>query len=367
MTQRQTLTDTELLLELVGEAYSFEDIGEFRSGVIEVLNRVVPSDRVGYNEIAPDETFAVMIPEYDESLTPTFTALAHENPLIERFQRTGDGRPYRISDMIDQQTFHATALYQEFYRPLGIETQVAFCLPSRPELIVGLALTREREDYSDREVRLLALARPHLMQAYRNAQLRGARIATLAALEAGLDTLGQHIVVLDPHGRVEFATDGARRLLGDGLANRGGLPGQVRGWITEHCNPRAAAEPLVMHTAAGTVLVRLLPNTRSDHRLVLLLEAGTGELSVAALRGLGLTARQAETLRLAALGDTAAQAATRMSIAPRTVEKHLQRVYAKLGVHTLREAVATAWAAVGIRPAIQEEQGLNIQELTEPA
>lgn len=352
----QTLTDTELLLELVGEAYSFEDISEFRSGVIEVLNRVVPSDRVGYNEIAAGETFAVMIPEYDESMISTFTALAHENPLIERYQRTGDGRPYRISDMIDQQTFHATALYQEFYRPMGIETQVAFCLPSRPELIVGLALTREREDYSDREVQLLALARPHLMQAYRNAQLRSARIATLAALEAGLDTLGQHIVVLDPQGRVEFATDGARQLLGDGLVSRGGLPDQISGWIAELCNPRAAVEPLVMHTATGTVLVRLLPNTRADRRAVLLLEAGTGELSIAALRGLGLTARQAQTLHLSALGYTATQAAAQMGIAPRTVEKHLQRIYAQLGAHTLRQAVASAWAAVGVRPAIEGQR-----------
>lgn len=56
----QTLTDTQLLLELVGEAYSFEDLTQFRSGVLEVLNRVVPSDRVAYNEIAPDETLSLI-------------------------------------------------------------------------------------------------------------------------------------------------------------------------------------------------------------------------------------------------------------------------------------------------------------------
>jgi GAF domain-containing protein len=184
----QTLTDTQLLLELVGEAYSFEDLTQFRSGVLDVLGRVVPSDRVAYNEIAPDESFALMIPEFDASLMPTFTALSHENPLISRYQRTGDGRPYRISDMIDQKTFHETTLYKEFYRQMGVESQVAFSLPSRPQLLVGLALTREREDFSDHEVQLLALARPHLMQAYRNAELRGARAAMLAALEEGLDT-----------------------------------------------------------------------------------------------------------------------------------------------------------------------------------
>ncbi len=344
----QTLTDTELLLELVGEAYGFEDLSEFRSGVLDVLDRMVPSDRVAYNEIAADEAFVVMVPEVDASLLPGFAALAHENPLIARYQRTGDGRPYRISDMVDRQTFHATALYQEFYRPMGVESQVAFSLPSRPQLLVGLALTREHEDFSDREVQLLVLARPHLMQAYRNAELRGARVATLAALEAGLDTLGRHVVVLDSHGRVEFATDGARRLLGESLRTPGGLPDGVRAWISAQRAPRPAAEPYVFGTTEGSVLVRLLPSRREDRRQVLLLEGAPGELHVAALRGLGLSASQAETLRLLTLGCSPAQAATQMGIAPRTVDKHLQHVYAKLGAPTLSQATATAWAAVGV-------------------
>lgn len=344
----RTLTDTQLLLELVGEAYSFEDLSEFRAGIIEVLNRVVPSDRVGYNEIAPDETLAVMIPEYDESLMPRFTALAHENPLIARYQHTGDGRPYRISDVLDQRAFHATALYKEFYRPMGIEAQVAFTLPSRPQLIVGLALTREREDFSDREVQLLALARPHLMQAYRNAQLRSARAATLAALEAGLDALGRHVVVLDRHGRVEFATGGARRLLGESFRMRGALPVEVNAWIAEQRAPRPAAEPYLLRTAHRGVLVRLLPSDREDRRLVLLLEGAPGELSAAALRGIGLTPRQAQTLRLLALGRAPGRAAAEMGIARRTLDKHLQQIYAKLGTPTLSQAVASAWAAVGV-------------------
>ena len=76
----QDLTDTQLLLELVGEAYSFEDLTQFRSGVLEVLNRVVPSDRVAYNEIAPDEVFAVMIPEYDASLLSAFASARARKP-----------------------------------------------------------------------------------------------------------------------------------------------------------------------------------------------------------------------------------------------------------------------------------------------
>jgi DNA-binding CsgD family transcriptional regulator len=344
----QNLTDTQLLLELVGEAYSFEDLTQFRSGIIEALNHVVPSDRISYNEISPEATLAVTIPEFDAGLLPTFTALAHENPLISWFHRTGDGRPYRISDMIDQKTFHATALYKQFYRRIGVERQVAFSLPSRSQLLVGLALTREHEDFSDREVQLLAIVRPYLMQAYRNAELRSARTAMLAALEEGLDTLSRYVIVTDSDGRVEFATEGARRLIGDRSSSGRELPEEVRAWVSEQRGPRAAAAPFVLAREEGNVLVRLLPSHRDDRREVLLLEGGAGQLSVAALRGLGLTARQAETLCCVALGHSPSETAVQMSIARRTVDKHLQQIYDKLGAASLSQATATAWSAVGV-------------------
>lgn len=215
MMRGQSLTDAQLLLEVVGEAYGFEDLTEYRHGILEVVTRLVPCDRIGYNEITPQQSFAITVPDFAPELLPKFEELIYENPLIQRIERTHDGRPYRISDVVDQPTFHQLALYQEFYRHIGCEWQVAFTLPARAPLIVGIALTREHEDFTDREVALLALARPHLIQAYRNAELWSTRKAMLAALEQGLDTVGQHVVVLDPQRRIEFATDGARRLLGD--------------------------------------------------------------------------------------------------------------------------------------------------------
>jgi len=362
----RTLTDTQLLLELVGEAYGFDDLEQYRHGILEIISRAVPCDRVGYNEITPDETFAITVPDFDRRLEPKFAALIYENPLIQRFERTRDGRPYRISDLIDQPTFHGLALYQQFYRHIGIEWQVAFTLPARA---------------TDRRDR--AGPHAHRFQRPRGAAARARTAAPDAGLpqrraveraqgdarrtRAGLDTLGQHVVVLDPGGRVEFVTDGARRLLGDTVASRRGLPDEVSAWISQHHDPRAAAQPLVLRAAAGTVLVRLLPNKRADGREVLLLESGTEELSVAALRSLGLTARQAETLRLAALGRTASQSAAHMGIASRTVEKHLQHVYAKLGVRSLPQAAATAWAAVGVQRRTQQAPPLNVGHQSSPA
>ena len=222
-----------------------------------------------------------------------------------------------------------------------------FTLPARPPLLLGIALSRGEENFSDDEVELLALARPHLIQAYRNAELASARSAALRALEAGLETSGHHAVVLDPYGRVEFATETARELLGNPGPGRDALPAEVRAWMRERRGQAAASEPLILEAGGRSLLIRLLPQQARDRRDVLLVEPGPGELSVEALRGLGLTTREAETLRWIALGASAEVAAQRLGMARRTADKHLQNVYAKLGVASAAQATATAWAAVG--------------------
>ena len=343
-------TAPQQLLEFVGEAYSFDGLVEFRTGLLEVLARAIPSDWVAFNEVDPDpeRTFVLVAPSLSDELLQTFARLAHENPILAEVRRTGDGRPRRFSDLIDQATLHRLALYREFYRVVGVEHQVAFTLPARPPLVLGIAMCRGAEDYSAQEIDFLAHARPHLIQAYRNAELSSARAAALSALEGGIDSLGHHLLLLDRLARIELATPGARRLLGDLGVSSDRLPPDLRGWLAEHRHKRSRTEPLVLQRNGGSVLVRLLPARAHDSRDILLLEGGAGELSVGALRGLGLTEREAETLRWIALGESAGEAAERMGASRRTIDKHLQNVYAKLGVTSRAEASATAWAAVGL-------------------
>lgn len=58
----------------------------------------------------------------------------------------------------------------------------------------------------------------------------------------------------------------------------------------------------------------------------------------------GLSPREIEVLELAALGLINNAIGPTLGISPRTVQKHLERVHAKLGVGTRMAAVATAYA-----------------------
>lgn len=68
------------------------------------------------------------------------------------------------------------------------------------------------------------------------------------------------------------------------------------------------------------------------------------------LASLGLSRREAEVLACVADGKTNAEVALLLHITVRTVKKHLERIFDKLGVHTRTAAVAAAYAVGLVLP-----------------
>ncbi|MFT3864452.1 MAG: helix-turn-helix transcriptional regulator [Solirubrobacterales bacterium] len=72
------------------------------------------------------------------------------------------------------------------------------------------------------------------------------------------------------------------------------------------------------------------------------------EALVAALRGAGLTSREAEVIGLLARGRSNADLAGALGISTRTAEKHVQNAFVKLGVKTRSQAAARVWDLVAV-------------------
>jgi DNA-binding CsgD family transcriptional regulator len=159
------------VLDLVGEVSGFLELDELRSGLLSALRAAVPCDYASLNQVGADpaQNWSIVEPSLPEHSLEVFYHLAHQNPLAERHLRTRDGRPYRLSDVVTQTTFHQTDLYRELYALIGVEYQISFALPSAGEAILAIALSRRETDFSDEERELLTVARPHLVQVYRNA------------------------------------------------------------------------------------------------------------------------------------------------------------------------------------------------------
>lgn len=63
-----------------------------------------------------------------------------------------------------------------------------------------------------------------------------------------------------------------------------------------------------------------------------------------ALDGVELTRREAEVLSQMAVGQTNSEIGQQLGVSSRTVEKHLQHIYAKLGIRTRTAALVRALA-----------------------
>jgi DNA-binding CsgD family transcriptional regulator len=141
----------------------------------------------------------------------------------------------------------------------------------------------------------------------------------LAAARAGLEQTEpgepRGVILLGARDVFEYASAPARRLLPELTAD-----GSLAAWLESGC-PR----PLVHRVGDRRLIVERVGDA-------LLLEETRDAVS--------LTVREREVLGWVARGKTNPEIARKLWLAPSTVSKHLEHIYAKLGVKTRTAAIA---------------------------
>ncbi|WP_298951930.1 DNA-binding response regulator [uncultured Methylobacterium sp.] len=177
---------------------------------------------------------------------------------------------------------------------------------------------------------ILARIRVHLANA------RAAQSARLA-----LDSAGRYLFAVDATGAVRWCTPQAAKLLRDLVRDLGppppgdpALPAAARAWL----RTGTAAITLPGPDGRGVQLSRIGQVGRDEILLRLALDGG-GEIE-RLRRALGLTGREAEVLLWVSRGKASRDIAEILSLSPRTVTKHLEQIYAKLGVENRTSASA---------------------------
>ena len=229
-------------LRAIGSAAAGVD--GFGEGGVAALRRLVPSDLTtlsicdlesGRRRVVSDVPDALSQREID-----AFDRHFHEHPLLREHRRNPRAETRQIADLVPMAAFRDTTLFDEYYRPIGIDHVMALPVHVDRSLLVSFVFNRSRRPFEERERASLEAIRPHLGNLY----------------------------------RLTSAIDGAR-------------PCQ---WAPP---PR-------------------------------------------------LTAREKEVLRWLAAGKTDRDIGDILAISPRTVHKHLQRIYEKLGVECRTAAVVRA-------------------------
>lgn len=161
----------------------------------------------------------------------------------------------------------------------------------------------------------------------KNAELES-EIALRLDAEAQLATsLDRAVVVLSRAGELLFAT----RLAHDLAAKY--LPG----------TPLSALKTKTRLTAGpSTLLIRQFTDGGRDDLVMLALEEEHAPPGPAALLALGLTARQAEVAYWVAQGKSNAEIAVILATSPRTIDKHMENIFVRLGVENRSSLIITA-------------------------
>lgn len=326
-------------LRFAQHAQATSDLQTFVAELVPELRQLVPCDWVGYNEIdfGCERATVASDARRFEGMERRFFDLSDQHPLLER-RREGDLRTCMLSDFLTAKRFHRLELYQDFYRLREIEDQVSVGLPG--ETSVTVALSRSRRGFRERDRRVLELVRPHLSLAYARARREARTQALLQALTEGRTDARTGIVQLDANGRIGTATGSAVELLDEYFRPRPvpeALPLELESWLR-------STGPSVLIVDGDFARLRVREHAGNSlggwRTLVLEERRPSGIPDAAALRARGLTERQAEVLERVAQGKQNQQIAVELRIRVATVSKHLEHIYARLGVNSRTEALA---------------------------
>jgi DNA-binding CsgD family transcriptional regulator len=325
------------------EAASLSDDSELRTLLVATLGRLVASDGVmltGFDPSAQETVTTASDPRVPalRNREPVLWAscLGH-HPTVVAFGSTRGSAPLRFSDVLPLRAYRRLPIYGYFFGPCGVEHKLDVRVrPAGHHVDIGC--WRERQDFDEQERELLGALRPYLEVILR----RSSSTATASRLRAIFGLTAREAAVLALVVRGHRTPEIARELvIADGTARKHieRVYGKLGVSNRSHAIARVLQQQATMTSGTTGVIRELFERFDVDD-------------PVAAY---GLTGREAEVLILAAAGYSNRRIASKLGVRPETIKKHLDHVYAKLGVAGRGHAAAHT-LALGF-PALTRSSG----------
>jgi DNA-binding CsgD family transcriptional regulator len=366
--------DIQKLNHSIQQIYTLHDLDTFGVDSLAIVDRLVSSDwplfhltdtQTGKISLTFLPNFSSVPIELLSVLEQVLSKDRANHPIAQHMPQTLNGA-YKLSDFISQQELYCRErLYQQFLRPLDVEDQMLLFLPNvnpgkwvelaqAKTILAGFIINRHECSFTERDRSILNLLRPHLLQAYSNAQKYQQLQQNLSQVQQSLDYLGT--IVLDTEGQIQSIAPQAiiwlETYFFKSTCCSPHLPDHLWAWVkhqiagfTTKTDLPPTCVPLRIQQAGRELTIRLVVEA-SGRRYLLMLEEQTLS-SLNSLAILGLTQRETEVLALIIQGSNNQAIAAQMNVTISTVRKHLENIYLKLGVKSRTEAIAQTLAKLG--------------------
>jgi DNA-binding response OmpR family regulator/DNA-binding CsgD family transcriptional regulator len=176
--------------------------------------------------------------------------------------------------------------------------------------------------------------------------LANARLTQSA--RAALDVSGRFLFAVNRQGRIMWATPQAQKLLFATLSAVAEqelvLPPPLLQWLEQAQKGNAASKADGMASFPTNEQIRLqyMGKLGPNEFLLRLAKDSSSDMPAEFSSELGLTTREGEVLSWLSKGKTNRDIAQILGLSPRTVDKHLEQIYSKLGVENRTAAAAIA-------------------------
>ncbi|MBV1689273.1 response regulator [Novosphingobium sp. G106] len=188
---------------------------------------------------------------------------------------------------------------------------------------------------------LLARVRVHMAQS-----------RAVHASVTSLDATGRLMMATDSEGRLLWCTPLAERAIARVAPgwDRGTpvLPPLLRGGVQKLLGQEnASGSSIRIEQPQGTIELVVIDRLRGDEVLIQINELDPKQDVLRLQNGLNITSREAEVLLWVSYGKSNSDISDVLTISPRTVQKHLEHIYDKMGVETRSSAAAIAIKIIG--------------------
>ena len=369
---RFTQQDFEATLDFVRDLYDQRELDDFSDRTAAALLQIVPADRVVYGifDVERQTAQLSMQPQVIKDQDGTVDGVVNgalsglersfgSHPLYQFYLQTGDGHPQKATQVMTKPRFARYVRDDPFVRQMGASYQMGLFFTAGPGIVTAMLFTRRQHDFTGRERALLNRIYPHLVQAFRNTASLNRLCREVDEFVALLEGPTSSVIVLAANGRVKRWSEQGKTWVAHYCrtpfpAEAERLPDCFAEWYRRQLAAMARAmllpsprDPLVVEKNGRQLTVQLIPDHFRDEHLLLLNEK-RGDTSWSTLGEYGLTPRESEVLAWVAKGKTNAEVGAILQLSGRTVQKHLEHIYSKLGVETRTTATVRALKMLGM-------------------